>query len=166
MIRIRILRNEIVYDIDHDILFLQKVRINADDSQMNSHLFSSDADNSYRIGRWIERYWNRVLGTSSAYLVRGKQVGGGADNAVADWEVRDIVLDMPDGWPENRLQELADAVHWYIVYSVEYEFLLLAYGAGDNVVQERQAAAEDALYDIRAILSARTHGLKMPFHPF
>lgn len=166
MIRIQIHRNEIVHDIDHDTLFLQKVRTGAGDSQMISHLFSSDADNSYRIGRWIERYWNRILGASSAYLVRGKQAGGGADNAVPEWEMKELVLDMPDGWPESRLQELTDAVHWYIVYSVEFEFLLLAYGAGDNVVQERQAAAEDALYDIRAILSVRTHGLKMPFHPF
>lgn len=161
---LHIFKSEIVHDIDFDTLFLQKVRSVGKVDLVDGHIFSSDEKNSYRISRWIEKYYNKVIGILSAYVVTG--VESSSDNALPEWEERVVLLNLPENWPSARLQQLNDVVHDYILNSVEYEFFCVSLGQNDPETQSKKNIADDSEDSVSVIINERTTPLHAPFQPF
>ena len=165
-IRIKIVRSEIIYDIDHDTLLIAKVKSGVPHESMTSTLLSTDDGMRYRIDREINYFFGKVKKSLSAYLDKTR-ASKREDNAVDQWESRDIWLNMPDGWwSEANAEILTASIHSYIVTGVEYKILFNMFGAADSSVMQKLVELEGYMGDIQGNINSRGRVLTMPFHPF
>ena len=89
-----------------------------------------------------------------------------ADNAPTQWSQRTIRLRLPHDWPATNLQQLANTVSDYIVKSMEFEFLSLAYGADAKITLQRRDLMLEDENQIHAALNARTPAQRNLGYPY
>lgn len=165
--------------IDADTQFMAQMKLApAEGDTNNTHSLSTDERTRPHLLTYLNRYYSKALHLCTAYLAKDSvpvqrltalasvpcappqvQVVR-ADNAPALWKERSIHLMFPHNWPLSALQDLADSISDYIVSGIEYDFLLMGYGATDPNVLQREQAMYDADRAITAALNLRVPPLK------
>jgi len=161
LIEIILLYQELQHDITADITRLEKSR----NLQATPVLTNEDAD-GYTIARQIDRAVNQCVSRMQAYLLLPSPfVHRISTNHTHAWEEKSIYLAMPPNWPPHCIDPLRDAVHTYIVKSVEYNLLIVSL-TNDPYTVLCKTEADQAYSDINSQLSHRLGHIEIHPTPF
>jgi len=154
VIEVIILKPEIVHDIEADITQLERQR------NLESPIIT---DGDYTVRRQIDRALNQCVSRMQAYLLLPSPfVRSISTNHAGDWDEKNIFLALPHNWPPHCIDPLRDAVHNYIVKSVEYN-VLLAPLTNDPYTAMCRQEAEESYNEINALINSRLG--PMNIHP-
>lgn len=160
LIEINIYSDAIFQRVDDDTQFLSQVRSASSGGDTNdSHSLSTDEKARPRLRAYLDKYFSKARHLVVAYAISDgeKSVAPlSADNIQTQWKKRSIWLTMPSDWDTENRKELALSISDYIVSGIEYEFLLIAYGATDGNTLQRLDALNAASAAITSCLSLRT----------
>jgi hypothetical protein len=157
VVEIIILKEEITHDIEADITRLEKQR------NLEKPILSGNESDAYTVRRQTDRALNQCVSRMQAYLLLPSPfVRHISTNHAGDWEEKNIFLAFPHNWPPHCIEPLRDAVHTYIVKSVEYNILLIAM-TNDPYTAMCQQEADKAYNDINALINSRLG--PMNIHP-
>lgn len=84
----------------------------------------------------------KVEGLLSAYIM--KPQGVVRDNALKEWDEKEIWLRMPDYWDDTRLDSLVTAIHDYISAGALLEYFKLTLTSKDPLTADKAQDLEDA----------------------
>lgn len=160
-----IFANQLWYDIDAVTNMVGRARRNIKDSQGESIPTSENDQERPMFYRWFDRYINKVEGILTAYLV--KEEGKVRDNALKEWEEKEIWLKMPDYWDDTRFDSLVKAIHDYISIGALYEYFSLTLTSKDPVTLDKANQLQDAELEIlSAANSVKAGSIHKPLRPF
>lgn len=115
--------------------------------------------------RWFDKYLKKAEGILKAYLM--KPSGVTRDNALNEWEERDIWLRMPDYWDDTRYDSLAKAIHDYVVTGALLEYFMLTLSSKDPLTVDKSSQLTDAELDIISAANATKPGsVRKTLKPF
>ena len=161
LLEIILLKPELTHDIHSDIIRLERMR-----KLQDTPILSSDDSDNYIITRHIDRAVNQALSRMQAYLATPSPfVRRISTNHAHEWEEKNIFLSLPHNWPTHLIDNLRDAVHTYIVKSVEYNILLVALSE-DSYTALCQLEADKAYNEINSIINTRLGTLRIHPTPF
>ena len=107
--------------------------------------------------RWFDKYLKKAEGVLSAYVM--KPQGVVRDNALKEWDEKEIWLNMPDYWDDTRYDELVKHIHSYIVAGALYEYFLLTLTSKDPLTVSKQEEMNDEELEILDAASASKAGM-------
>ena len=96
--------------------------------------------------RWFDKYLKKVEGTLSAYVMKPRGVV--RDNALKEWEEKELWLRMPDSWDDARYDGLVQAIHSYISTGALYEYFMLTLTSKDPLTVDKAQQLEDEELEI------------------
>ena len=103
------------------------------------------------------KYLKKAEGILSAYVM--KPQGVVRDNALREWDEKEIWLNMPDYWDDTRYDELVKHIHSYIVAGALYEYFLLTLTSKDPLTVSKQEEMDDEELEILDAASASKAGM-------
>ena len=133
--------NQLWYDIDATTHMMGRVRQDSDPNIANTVPTSENTQERPLFYRWFDKYLKKVEGLLSAYVM--KQQGVVRDNALKEWDEKEMWLRMPDYWDDARLDELVQAIHHYISTGALYEYFLLTLTSKDPLTVDKATQLED-----------------------
>lgn len=133
--------NQLWYDIDATTHMMGRVRQENDPNIANTVPTSENTQERPLFYRWFDKYLKKVEGLLSAYVM--KPHGVVRDNALKEWDEKEMWLRMPDYWDDARLDELVQAIHHYISTGALYEYFLLTLTSKDPLTVDKATQLED-----------------------
>ncbi len=134
--------NQLWYDIDAATNILGRARRGSQVGQEENIPTSENDQERPMFYRWFDKYLQKAEATLSAYVV--KPEGKVRDNALREWNEKEVWLRMPDYWDETRLDGLTKAIHDYISTGALLEYLKLTLTSKDPVTVDKATGLEDA----------------------
>lgn len=133
--------NQLWYDIDATTHMMGRVRQESDPNIANTVPTSENTQERPLFYRWFDKYLKKVECLLSAYIM--KPQGVVRDNALKEWDEKEMWLRMPDYWDDARLDELVQAIHHYISTGALYEYFLLTLTSKDPLTVDKATQLED-----------------------
>lgn len=152
---IYIRRDQIFADLDADIMMVSESRPNPDGSE-NKVLANATERFRPRFYRWIDSYIGKAKEVMAAFLL--EEFRTSAINSIKDVDEVDLLLLFPEWYDDTNFQQLADAVHDFIVNSVLTEFFSLTLTSKDPVTVDKSAMADAARQEIKKLVNASKPG--------
>lgn len=134
--------NQLWYDIDATTSLVGRNRRGNQTSQEEMVPTSENDQERPMFYRWFDKYLQKAESVLSAYVM--KPEGRVRDNALKEWEEKDIWLRMPDYWDDTRLDSLASAIHDYIIAGALLEYFKLTLTSKDPLTVDKATDLEDA----------------------
>ena len=157
--------NQLWYDIDTTTRLIGRSRMNVKDVQGEDVPTSENDQERPMFYRWFDKYIKKVEGMLTAYVM--KPEGKVRDNALKEWDEKEIWLKMPDYWDDTRYDSLVQAIHTYISTGALLEYLMLTLTSKDPVTQDKATQLQDAELDILdAANSVMAGSIDKPLRPF
>lgn len=157
--------NQLWYDIDSATNMMGRVRRESDPNISNTVPTSENTQERPLFYRWFDKYLKKAEGLLSAYIM--KPQGVVRDNALKEWDEKEMWLRMPDYWDDARLDELAQAIHHYISTGALYEYFLLTLTSKDPLTVDKATQLEDdELEIIDAANASKPGGMIHTLKPF
>ena len=157
--------NQLWYDIDSATNMMGRVRRESDPNIANTVPTSENTQERPLFYRWFDRYLKKVEGLLSAYIM--KPQGVVRDNALKEWDEKEMWLRMPDYWDDARLDELVQAIHHYISTGALYEYFLLTLTSKDPLTVDKATQLEDDELEIlEAANASKPGGMIHTLKPF
>lgn len=157
--------NQLWYDIDSATNMMGRVRRESDPNIANTVPTSENTQERPLFYRWFDKYLKKVEGLLSAYIM--KPQGVVRDNALKEWDEKEMWLRMPDYWDDARLDELVQTIHHYISTGALYEYFLLTLTSKDQLTDDKAAQLEDDELEIlEAANASKPGGMIHTLKPF
>jgi len=157
--------NQLWYDIDATTNMIGRARRGSDSKQDEIIPTSENDKERPMFYRWFDKYLKKVEGMLSAYIM--KPEGRVRDNALNEWEEKEMWLRMPDSWDDARFDELVQNIHHYISTGALYEYFMLTLTSKDPLTADKaQQLADDELDIIDAANATKAGSLVHPMKPF
>lgn len=150
--RIFIYSDQLFYDIDATTLIVAKSRRGNQTNQEDNIPTSENSQERPMFYRWFDKYIKKAEGILSAYVM--KQEGKVRDNALKEWDEKELWLRMPDYWDDTRYESLVKAIHDYIVTGTLVEYFSLTLTSKDPVTVDKASQLEDAELEIQDAANA------------
>lgn len=138
--------NQLWYDIDATTNMLGRARRGNQTNQEEIIPTSENDQERPLFYRWFDKYLKKVEGTLSAYVMKPRGVV--RDNALKEWEEKEIWLRMPDSWDATRYDGLVQAIHNYISTGALYEYFMLTLTSKDPLTVDKAQQLEDEELEI------------------
>lgn len=133
--------NQLWYDIDTTTNVVAKSRRELQDSNGKYIATSENDQERPMFYRWFDKYLQKAEDVLSAYIM--KPDGRVRDNAIKEWDEKEIWLRMPDYWDDTRLDSLVKAIHDYIVTGTLFEYFKLTLTSKDPLTSDKSTEMED-----------------------
>ena len=157
--------NQLWYDIDAATHMMGRVRLESDPNIANTVPTSENTQERPLFYRWFDKYLKKVEGLLSAYIM--KPQGVVRDNALKEWDEKEIWLRMPDYWDDTRLDSLVTAIHDYISAGALLEYFKLTLTSKDPLTVDKAQDLEDAeLEMIDSANATKAGGMVRQLKPF
>lgn len=157
--------NQLWYDIDSATNMMGRVRRESDPNIANTVPTSENTQERPLFYRWFDKYLKKAEGLLSAYIM--KPQGVVRDNALKEWDEKEMWLRMPDYWDDARLDELVQAIHHYISTGALYEYFLLTLTSKDPLTVDKATQLEDDELEIlEAANASKPGGMIHTLKPF
>lgn len=157
--------NQLWYDIDATTHMMGRVRQESDPNIANTVPTSENTQERPLFYRWFDKYLKKVEGLLSAYIM--KPHGVVRDNALKEWDEKEIWLRMPDYWDDTRLDSLVTAIHDYISAGALLEYFKLTLTSKDPLTVDKAQDLEDAeLEMIDCANATKAGGMVRQLKPF
>mgnify|MGYP006927002898 FL=1 len=157
--------NQLWYDIDSATNMMGRVRRESDPNIANTVPTSENTQERPLFYRWFDKYLKKAEGLLSAYIM--KPQGVVRDNALKEWDEKEMWLRMPDYWDDARLDELVQAIHHYISTGALYEYFLLTLTSKDPLTVDKATQLEDDELEIlEAANASKPCGMIHTLKPF
>lgn len=144
--RIFIYATQLWYDIDGTTMMVGRAR-RGNQTNQEEEIPTSENDSERPIFyRWFDKYISKAEGILSSYVM--KPEGKVRDNALKEWDEKEIWLRMPDCWDDTRYDALVQAIHDYISTGALYEYFLLKLTSRDPLTMDKYSQLEDAELEI------------------
>lgn len=138
--------NQLWYDIDATTNMLGRARRGNQTNQEETIPTSENDQERPLFYRWFDNYLKKVEGTLSAYVMKPRCVV--RDNALKEWEEKEIWLRMPDSWDDARYEGLVQAIHSYISTGALYEYFKITLTSKDQLTVDKAQQLEDEELEI------------------
>lgn len=138
--------NQLWYDIDATTNMIGKARRGNQTNQEENIPTSENDDERPLFYRWFDKYIGKVEQTLSAYVM--KPEGRVRDNALKQWDEKEIWLRMPDTWDDARYDALVQAIHNYIAIGALFEYFMLTLTSKDPLTVDKLGQLEEAELDV------------------
>lgn len=148
--------NQLWYDIDATTSMLGRARRGSQASQEDNVPTNERDKERPLFYRWFDKYLKKTEVLLSAYIV--KPEGRVRDNALKEWQEKDVWLRMPDCWDDSRYDALAKAIHDYIVAGALYEYFAITLTSKDPLTVDKASEIEDAELEITGAVNATKPG--------
>ncbi len=148
--------NQLWYDIDATTLMIGRARRGTDTKQDEIIPTSENDQERPLFYRWFDKYLAKVEGILQAYIMKPK--GKVRDNALKEWEEKELWLRMPDYWDDTRYDSLVQAIHNYISTGALYEYFMLTLTSKDPLTVDKQSQLEDDEMEIIEAANATKPG--------
>lgn len=157
--------NQLWYDIDATTLMIGRARQGSDTKQDEIIPTSENDKERPLFYRWFDKYLQKAEATLSAYVM--KPQGQVRDNALKEWDEKEIWLRMPDYWDDTRLDSLVAAIHDYISAGALLEYFKLTLTSKDPLTVDKAQDLEDAeLEMIDCANATKSGGMVRQLKPF
>lgn len=157
--------NQLWYDIDAATNMVGRARRGNQTNQEDIIPTSENDRERPLFYRWFDKYLKKAEGVLSAYVM--KPQGVVRDNALKEWDEKEIWLNMPDYWDDTRYDELVKHIHSYIVAGALYEYFQLTLTSKDPLTVSKQEEMNDEELEILDAASASKAGMLVhPLKPF
>lgn len=157
--------SQLWYDIDATTNMLGKARRGNQTNQEEVVPTSENDQERPLFYRWFDKYFQKAESTLSAYLM--KPEGKVRDNALKEWDEKEICLRMPDYWDETRYDSLVKAIHDYITTGALLEYFKLTLTSKDPLTVDKATDLEDAeLEIINCANTTKAGSMVRPLKPF
>lgn len=154
--RIFVYANQLWYDIDATTSMLGRSRRGNQTNQEETIPTSENDKERPLFYRWFDKYLSKIETILQAYLM--KPEGKVRDNALKEWEEKEIWLRMPDYWDDTRYDSLVQAIHNYISTGALYEYLMLTLTSKDPLTVDKATQLEDAELEVTDCINATKAG--------
>lgn len=138
--------NQLWYDIDATTNLTGKARRGNQTNQEENIPTSENDEERPLFYRWFDKYIAKVETLLTAYVM--KPLGRVRDNALKEWEEKEIWLRMPDCWDDTKYDALVQAIHNYIATGALYEYFMLTLTSQDALTIDKASQLDDAELDI------------------
>lgn len=138
--------SQLWYDIDATTNMLGRARRGNQTNQEEIIPTSENDQERPLFYRWFDNYLKKVEGTLSAYVMKPRCVV--RDNALKEWEEKEIWLRMPDSWDDARYEGLVQAIHSYISTGALYEYFKITLTSKDQLTVDKAQQLEDEELEI------------------
>lgn len=157
--------NQLWYDIDAATNMIGRVRQESDLNIAKTVTTSENTQERPLFYRWFDKYLKKVEGLLSAYIM--KPQGVVRDNALKEWDEKEIWLRMPDYWDDTRLDSLVTAIHDYISAGAILEYFKLTLTSKDPLTVDKAQDLEEAeLEMIDSANATKAGGMVRQLKPF
>lgn len=157
--------NQLWYDIDATTHMMGRVRQESDPNIANTVPTSENTQERPLFYRWFDKYLKKAEGILTAYVM--KPQGRVRDNALKEWDEKEIWLRMPDYWDDTRLDSLVTAIHDYISAGALLEYFKLTLTSKDPLTVDKAQDLEDAeLEMIDSANATKAGGMVRQLKPF
>ena len=157
--------SQLWYDIDTITNMLGKARRGNQTNQEEMVPTSENDQERPLFYRWFDKYFQKAESTLSAYLM--KPEGKVRDNALKEWDEKEIWLRMPDYWDDTRYDSLVKAIHDYIATGALLEYFKLTLTSKDPITVDKATDLEDAeLEIINCANTTKAGSMVRPLKPF
>lgn len=133
--------SQLWYDIDATTGLVGRARRGSETNQETTVPTSEDSQERPLFYRWFDKYLQKAEGLLSAYVMKPK--GTVRDNALKEWEEKEVWLRMPDYWDDTRYDNLVKAIHDYIVTGALYEYFSLTLTSKDPLTADKLEQLDD-----------------------
>ena len=137
-----IFANQLWYDIDATTSLVGRNRRGNQTNQEEQVPTSENDKERPLFYRWFDQYIQKAESKLSAYVM--KQEGKIRNNALKEWDEKEIWLRMPDYWDDTRLDSLVKAIHDYIVTGALLEYFKLTLTSKDPLTIDKVQDLDDA----------------------
>ena len=144
--RIFIYAEQLWYDIDATTNMVGRSRRGYQTNQEETVPTSENDQERPLFYRWFDKYLKKVEGILTAYIMKPK--GKVRDNALEEWDEKEIWVRMPDYWDDTRYDSLAKAIHDYIVTGSLMEYFMLTLTSKDPLTLDKASQLEDLELEI------------------
>lgn len=134
--------NQLWYDIDATTNMVGRARRNNQTAQEDVVPTSENDEERPLFFRWFDKYFAKVETILTAYVM--KPTGNVRDNAIKQWEEKELWLHMPDSWDETRYDALVQAIHDYISSGALYEYFSIMLTSKDPLTVDKYGQVEEA----------------------
>ena len=148
--------NQLWYDIDATTNLVGKNRRGNQTNQEESIPTSENDKERPMFYRWFDKYLQMTESILSAYVM--KPEGRVRDNALKEWDEKEIWLRMPDYWDDTRLDSLVKAIHDYITNGALLEYFKLTLTSKDPLTIDKAQDLQDAEMEMRDCANAAKPG--------
>ncbi len=115
--------------------------------------------------RWFDKYLQKAESILTAYVM--KPQGKVRDNALKEWDEKEIWLRMPDYWDDTRLDSLVKAIHDYITTGALLEYFKYTLTSKDPLTVDKAQDIEDAELELIDCANAtKPGGMVRQLKPF
>lgn len=149
--------NQLWYDIDATTNLVGKNRRGNQTNQEESIPTSENDKERPMFYRWFDKYLQMTESILSAYVM--KPEGRVRDNALKEWDEKEIWLRMPDYWDDTRLDSLVKAIHDYITNGALLEYFKLTLTSKDPLAVDKAQDLQDAEMEMRDCANAAKPGM-------
>lgn len=148
--------SQLWYDIDATTNMVGRARRGSETNQ-DSTVPTSEKDQERPLFyRWFDKYLQKAEGILAAYVM--KPQGTVRDNALKEWDEKELTLRMPDYWDDTRYEHLTKAIHDYIVTGALYEYFALTLTSKDPLTVDKLSQLDDAELEITGAANATKAG--------
>ena len=148
--------SQLWYDIDATTLMIGRARKGTDTRQDEIIPTSENDQERPLFYRWFDKYLAKVEGILQAYIIKPKSKV--KDNALKEWDEKELWLRMPDYWDDTRYDSLVQAIHHYISTGALYEYFMLTLTSKDPLTVDKLSQLEDDELEIVEAANATKPG--------
>ena len=159
---IYIIREQIMYDIEAQLMIIARSRRNGNGVQDN--LFLRTENIKPMLNRWVDKYVALAEARMQAYIL--KEHSAATTDGIYDGNEIHFHLAMPFSWDETVFMQLKQTLHDYLVSGVMYEYLALTLTTKDSVTLAQREQNEIQYQDIKRLVCATKGRVRKAMHPF
>ena len=157
--------NQLWYDIDATTNMLGRARRGNQTNQEEIVPTSENDQERPLFYRWFDKYISKIETILTAYIM--KPQGRVRDNALKEWDEKELWLRFPDYWDDTRYDTLVKCIHDYIVVGALYEYFALTLTSKDPVTIDKLTQLDEMELDlIEAANSAKAGSMIHTLKPF
>lgn len=157
--------NQLWYDVDATTSLVGRHRRGNQTNQEDLIPTSENDHERPMFYRWFDKYLQKAESALSAYVM--KPEGKVRDNALKEWDEKEIWLRMPDYWDDSRLDSLVKAIHDYVTAGALLEYFKLTLTSKDPLTVDKATELQDAeLEMIDCANSTKAGGMVKQLKPF
>lgn len=138
--------SQLWYDIDATTNMVGRARRGDQSIQSETILTSENDQERPLFYRWFDKYLKKAESILSAYVMKPEKRT--RDNALKEWDEREIWLRMPDYWDDTKYEALVQAIHDYIVAGALYEYFKNTLTSNDKLTLDKKDDIDDAELEI------------------
>lgn len=134
--------DQLWYDVDATTSIVGRARRGNQTNQEEQIPTSENDKERPMFYRWFNQYLKKVESLLAAYVM--KPEGIVRDNALKEWDEKEVWLRMPDYWDDTRYDSLVKAIHDYIVNGTLLEYFKLTLTSKDPLTIDKSQDLQDA----------------------